>query len=73
MKLAFGNQPSGRYQVQLLDLNGKVVSQQEVNIGIKSQVVEINLPAAIAKGSYLVKVENRKTKFSSTAKLIVGE
>jgi hypothetical protein len=73
VKLAFGNQPSGRYQVQLLDLNGKVVSQQEVNIGIKSQIVEINLPAAIAKGSYLVKVENRKTKFSSTAKLIVGE
>ena len=56
VKLAFNNQPAGKYNVQVLDMSGKMMMSQDIVINSKSQVQEIKLPASISKGNYLVKV-----------------
>lgn len=73
VRLSFANQPAGRYQVQLYDISGKLVNAREVNITSASQVEELRLPKAIAKGSYLVKIVNAKNNISASSTLVVGE
>jgi hypothetical protein len=70
VKISFNDLPAGKYQVQLLDLNGQLVRAQEITISNKVQVVDFNLPE-VAKGSYLVKVMNEPNKISVTNKLVV--
>lgn len=71
VKLSFADQPRGKYQVQLLDVSGKLLSTQEVNVGSKLQVEELRLPEGIAKGSYVVKVLGITNKVSLTNKIVV--
>ncbi|HEY0058780.1 MAG TPA: T9SS type A sorting domain-containing protein [Flavisolibacter sp.] len=71
MKLSFENQPAGRYQVQLMDISGKVLKTQEVNINNKVQVEEFSLPKLVAAGNYLVKIQNQASKVSVTNKIVV--
>jgi hypothetical protein len=70
-RLSFEGLPSGKYNVQLLDANGKLVSTQQVNIAAKSQVQELRLPKLIAKGEYLVQVVNSANRVSITNKIVV--
>ncbi|MBC7947747.1 MAG: T9SS type A sorting domain-containing protein [Chitinophagaceae bacterium] len=70
VKVSFTDLPVGRYQVQLLDLSGRLVSSQEVNVNAKLQVNDFNLPD-VAKGSYLLKVSSELNKVSVTNKLVV--
>jgi hypothetical protein len=70
VKVSFNDLPAGKYQVQLLDLSGKLISAQEVNINNKMQVENFNLPD-VAKGSYLIKVVSEPNKVSVTNKLVV--
>ncbi len=69
-KLSFTDQPAGKYQVQLLDLNGKTVMAKEVVIANKSQVVDLSLPD-VAKGSYLVRVTNETSDIYTVTKIVV--
>lgn len=71
MKLSFENQPAGRYQVQLMDISGKVLKTQDVNINNKVQVEEFILPRLVAAGNYLVKIQNQSSKASVTNKIVV--
>ncbi|HEU4471098.1 MAG TPA: T9SS type A sorting domain-containing protein [Flavisolibacter sp.] len=71
VKLAFAGQPEGRYQVQLLDVSGKLISARQVVINNKVQVVEYSLPAKTAAGNYFVRVVNETTQQSTTNKLVV--
>ena len=70
VKLSFADQPLGKYQVQLIDMNGKIVRSAEVNIQNKVQIVDFNLPD-VAKGSYLVKILSVPNNVSVTNKLVV--
>jgi Secretion system C-terminal sorting domain len=70
VKISFNDLPAGKYQVQLLDLSGKLVSTHEVNLSAKSQITDFNLPD-VAKGSYFVKVISEPNKVSVTSKLVV--
>ena len=70
-KLSFADQKPGRYQIQLLDAGGKVVSTQQANIGNKLQVEEFRLPSPIAGGNYWVKVTSEDGSYTNTNKLIV--
>jgi hypothetical protein len=70
VKVSFANQPAGKYQVQFMDLSGKLISTQEVIIINKIQVADISLPE-VAKGSYLIKVASETNRVSVTNKLIV--
>ncbi|MFI5129923.1 MAG: T9SS type A sorting domain-containing protein [Chitinophagales bacterium] len=70
VKVAFKELPAGKYQVQLLDLSGKLIRSQEVTLNAKSQVENFSLPE-VASGSYLIKVVSESNRVSVTNKLVV--
>ena len=70
VKVSFNDLPAGKYQVQLIDLSGKLISSQEVTLNSKAQVSDFNIPE-VAKGSYLIKVVSEPNKVSVTSKLVV--
>jgi len=70
VKVSFTDLPAGKYQVQLVDLSGKLISSQEVTVNNKVQVSDFTIPE-IAKGSYLLKVTSEPNKVAATSKLVV--
>jgi hypothetical protein len=70
VKVSFTDLPAGKYQLQLLDIDGKMVSSHEITINSKMQVENFSLPD-VAKGSYFIKVVNEPNKVSVTSKLVV--
>lgn len=66
------NTEAGRYNVQLVDLSGRLVVQKIVSIGYEGQVAEITLPAKLSKGMYLVKVLDNAKKKVYADKLMVA-
>lgn len=70
-RLYFDNQRQGRYEVQLVDLTGRVINSQVINIGAKAQVEDMYVSKNLARGMYMVKVVdgNRKALFAD--KLLV--
>lgn len=71
VKLVFADQPSGKYNVQFMDISGKTIRSKDVYINSSSQVEEFNLSDIIVKGNYLVKVVNENNKISIVNKLVV--
>ena len=71
VRLSFADQPAGRYQVQLLDLSGRLITSKEVNIGSEAQVEEFRFPELSVKGSYLVRVTSDVNKVNVTNKIVV--
>jgi Secretion system C-terminal sorting domain len=71
VRLSFDNQPAGRYQVQLLDLSGRLIVAKEVNIINKVQTEELRLPELSVKGNYLIKIFSETNKVSVTNKIVV--
>lgn len=70
-RVAFRDYVYGNYQVQVLDISGKLLSSQAVNINNRLQVEQINLPSYIAKGNYLVRIVGQDNKVSNTTPIIV--
>lgn len=70
VKVSFSDLPAGKYQVQLLDLSGRLISSQEVNLANKLQIADVNLPE-VAKGNYLIKVVSEPNKVAVTNKVVV--
>ena len=71
VKLLFEDQASGRYQVQFLDIAGRVIRTQAVNIDNKWQVQEFAFPELNVKGNYLVRVVDTDNKVVFSNKLVV--
>lgn len=71
VNLSFNDQPLGRYSIQFMDISGKTISQRQVNIQNKTQVVEYRLPGLIAAGNYVIKVVNEANEVTSVNKLVV--
>jgi len=71
IKISFDSQPQGRYQIQLFDLSGKMISTQEVNLQNRLQVAELKLPQSLSGGTYFVKVFSEVNRISSISKLVV--
>jgi hypothetical protein len=71
VKLQFNNQPIGQYQVQLLDVSGRLISSQQVNINYDGQVEEFRFPDLNVAGSYLIKVTSEQNKVSVVSKIVV--
>ncbi len=66
------NTGAGRYNIQLVDLSGRLVAQKIVSIGYEGQVAEVTLPAKLSKGMYLVKVLDNGKKKVYADKLMVA-
>ncbi|MCU7552603.1 T9SS type A sorting domain-containing protein [Chitinophagaceae bacterium LB-8] len=69
--LAFTNLNAGVYTVQLVDISGRQVMQQKLNLGFRGQIQNFNLPSGRAKGMYFVKVLNQDKKSVFEKKIIV--
>lgn len=70
-RLSFSDQAPGRYQVQLMDIGGRIISTKMVNVNNKVQVEEFRVPQKIASGNYLVKVMNEAGSYSVVNKIVV--
>jgi hypothetical protein len=70
VKVSFNDLPAGKYQVQLVDLSGRLISSQEVTLNNKLQVSDITIPE-VSKGNYLIKIVSEPNKVSVTSKLVV--
>ena len=71
VKLSFADQPAGKYQIQLLDLSGKMISSKEVTISGNMQTVDFRLPDVAGKGNYFLKISSESNKVSVVNKLVV--
>jgi hypothetical protein len=71
VKISFADYPAGNYDLQLIDVNGKVLSTRTVNVNGKGQVTDFALPKFLAKGTYLVKVVGIDKKTLKVEQLVV--
>ncbi len=65
-RVSFDSDELGRYDIQLLDITGRVLVQKPVAIANRGQVVQVELNTQMAKGIYFVKVLgiNKKSVFA---------
>lgn len=71
VKLSFDKLPEGRYQVQFMEIDGRIVRSQVVTLKGTYQQEEFKLPSVMAGGNYLIKVINEQTKASAVTQLVV--
>jgi len=71
MRLYFNNQQTGRYKIQLVDLAGRVLTEQVVTIANRVQVEEMLLDPKFARGLYVVKIVDGRRKALFTDKILV--
>lgn len=71
VNLSFSDQPAGKYQVQLLDIDGKLISSKEVIINGNSQVESFKFPELTVRGNYMIRVSSETNKVNVTNKIIV--
>ncbi len=71
VNLSFSKQPAGKYQVQLLDIDGKLISSKEITINSDTQTESFRFPELTAKGNYLLKVSSEENKVNVTNKIVV--
>lgn len=71
INLSFKGQAAGKYQVQLLDMAGRIVASKEVNINSEAQTENFRFPELSVKGSYLVKITSEENKVNVTNKIVV--
>jgi hypothetical protein len=69
-KVSFDNKQAGIYNVQLIDVSGKIVSDRLVNVMNGYQVSDMKMNPSLSKGMYLVKVLNHQSKEVFTSKII---
>ena len=72
-KISFADQKPGRYNVQLVDAGGKVVSARNYNLVNKVQVEEFRLPQQLAAGNYLVRVVNEATQAPMVHQVVIQQ
>ena len=71
VRLYFNNQQAGRYKLQLVDLAGRVLTEQMVTIASRIQVEEVVLDPKFARGMYMVKLLDGKKKALFADKILV--
>ncbi len=71
VKISFAEQPAGKYKVELLDVSGRLIQSNQVNIGSNMQIEEVRIPRSLSGGSYLLKVTGMNNSVSVTNKLVV--
>jgi len=70
-RVAFTNKETGRYDIQIVDLLGRIISKKQVDVVYNGQVAEVPVNARLARGTYMVKVLNNGQKTIFTDKIIV--
>jgi hypothetical protein len=71
VSIQFNELPSGVYTIQLADLLGNRVIQQNASITSVGQTESMHIPGNIAQGFYYVRILDEKNNVVSTQKLVV--
>lgn len=69
--LQFSKLPAGDYAVEVINVSGKSLLQKRVLLNAAQQTQNISLPAATAKGVYVVKVTDRRSNSVFEQKVVV--
>lgn len=70
-KVSFDNKEAGEYNIQLVDISGRIVSDRAVSIYTGAQVSEVRLNGNLTRGMYMVKVLNHTNREIFTKKIIL--
>lgn len=70
-RITFENKESGKYNVQLVDVAGRIVSGRSLTVYNGIQTSEVRLDASVTKGMYMVKVLNNESKEVYLKKIVV--
>jgi len=70
-RVTFNSRDLGRYDIQVVDLTGKLVATKSYSIAHQGQVAEMDLRGMLANGTYLVKVLNYNKKTVFADKIVV--
>ncbi|HEY0732073.1 MAG TPA: T9SS type A sorting domain-containing protein [Chitinophagaceae bacterium] len=71
VRISFEDQPAGKYQIQFMDISGKMISTQDVTVNGKLQVETFSHPRLMSRGNYMLKVVNQSTQEAITSKILV--
>jgi hypothetical protein len=71
IRVSFNNEYAGRFEIQLLDLKGRLIQQQPVWIDRLSNVSSMTLNTRLSKGMYFVKVLNDRKKRVFSDKIFI--
>jgi len=71
VNLSFSKQPAGKYQVQLLDMDGKLISSKEITISSDNQIESFKFPELSVSGTYLLRVSSEINRVNVTNKIVV--
>lgn len=70
-RVSFDNQEAGEYNVQLIDISGRVIADKVVSVYRGAQVSEVRVSNNVTRGMYMVKVLNHLNREVYTRKIIV--
>lgn len=70
-RVAFDNKEAGEYNIQLVDITGRIVSDKAVSVYRGAQVSEIRLSNNLTRGMYMVKVLSHENREIYTKKIIL--
>jgi hypothetical protein len=70
-RVSFDNKQAGEYNVQLIDVSGRIVSDKVVSVYNGAQVSEVRVNNNLTKGMYMVKVLNHLNREVYTKKIIL--
>jgi hypothetical protein len=70
-KVTFTNKQSGDYNVQLVDVAGRMISDKAVVVSNSGQVSEVKIDPTLSRGMYMVKVLNHNNKELLLKKIMV--
>jgi hypothetical protein len=70
-KMTFNNVDKGNYQVELVDIVGRVISRKSVTIATEGQVEQIDVRSIKTKGVYMVRLVSQDMNTVFTDKLMI--
>ena len=70
-RISFENKQPGNYNIQLIDVAGRMVSDRSVAVFAGLQTSEVRLDQSVSKGIYMVKVLNDTSREIYMKKILV--
>lgn len=70
-KMTFNNIDKGNYEVQLVDIVGRVVSKKSISVSSEGQVEQVDVKGVQAKGMYMVRLLNQSEKVVYSNKVMI--
>jgi hypothetical protein len=71
IRVSFNNEYAGRFEIQLLDLKGRLIQHHAVWVDKRSNISSMNINTRLSKGMYFVKVLNDKKKGVFSEKIFI--